>query len=63
MPPAETGITLTAEQKDLLKRWIDQGASFAPHWSFVKPVRPAIPISDASQSAAGAIDRSKLLWR
>ena len=56
MPPAETGITLTAYQIDLLRRWIDQGASFAPHWSFVKPVRPAVPALDAAEPAASAID-------
>jgi hypothetical protein len=43
MPPAETGITLSPAQIDLLKRWIDQGASYAPHWSFVKPARPGLP--------------------
>src|SRR4029450_9376117 len=37
MPPKETGITLTASQIDLLKRWIDEGASYAPHWAMVKP--------------------------
>ncbi|HEX5102989.1 MAG TPA: DUF1549 domain-containing protein, partial [Pirellulaceae bacterium] len=56
MPPAETGITLTAEQTDLLKRWIDQGASFAPHWSFVKPERPAISKLDIVEHAATPID-------
>jgi hypothetical protein len=56
MPPAETGITLTAEQKSLLTRWIDQGASFAPHWSFVKPVRPKVPTSEPIVPAASAID-------
>jgi hypothetical protein len=56
MPPVETGITLTAEQKDLLKRWIDQGASFAPHWSFVKPARPAISKFDIVGQSAGPID-------
>jgi hypothetical protein len=64
MPPAATGITLTAEQKVLLKRWIDQGASFAPHWSFVKPVRPAISKLDMVEQSGGPIDyfvRERLL--
>lgn len=43
MPPKATGITLTESQKELLKRWIDEGASYAPHWAFVKPVRHPLP--------------------
>ena len=43
MPPAATKKTLTAAQKDLLKRWIASGAEYQPHWSFIPPVRPAPP--------------------
>ncbi len=47
MPPKATGITLTEAQKELLTRWIDEGASYAPHWAFVKPVRH--PLSEVKQ--------------
>ena len=43
MPPAESGKTLTARQIELLKRWIEQGAEYQPHWSFVAPQRPGPP--------------------
>ena len=43
MPPLKTKKTLTAAEKDLLRRWIDQGASYKAHWAFVKPVRPPLP--------------------
>jgi len=43
MPPRKTGKTLTEREKDLLKRWIDQGAEYQLHWAFVKPRRPAVP--------------------
>jgi len=43
MPPAKTHKTLTAEQKDLLTRWVAEGAKYQPHWSFVAPVKPAVP--------------------
>ena len=43
MPPMDSGKTLTARQIELLKRWIEQGAEYQPHWSFVAPQRPVIP--------------------
>ena len=43
MPPPATKKELTAEQKDVLKRWIESGAKYDPHWAFVKPARPALP--------------------
>jgi hypothetical protein len=43
MPPPEVHKELKAEQKELLKRWIDEGAPWQPHWSFIKPTKPAVP--------------------
>lgn len=43
MPPLKTGKHLTEEQIDLLKRWIDQGAEWKAHWSFIKPERSPLP--------------------
>jgi hypothetical protein len=43
MPPAETGNRLTPDQVAVLRRWVEQGAPYAEHWAFVKPVRPPLP--------------------
>ena len=43
MPPPESERKLTAQQVELLKKWIDQGAKFQGHWAFEEPVRPEIP--------------------
>lgn len=43
MPPTKTGKPLTDREKELLKRWIDQGAEYQLHWAFVKPERPKVP--------------------
>src|SRR5262249_4920334 len=43
MPPASTGRTLTAQQIDVLRRWIEQGAKWQPHWSLLAPRRPELP--------------------
>jgi hypothetical protein len=43
MPPAESGPPLSADEQELLRRWIAQGAPYAVHWSFVAPQRPRVP--------------------
>ncbi|MBM3900640.1 MAG: DUF1553 domain-containing protein [Verrucomicrobia bacterium] len=43
MPPPESHKELKAEQKELIRRWILEGAAWQPHWSFLKPERPAAP--------------------
>jgi hypothetical protein len=44
MPPTESGKKLAAEQIDLLRRWIDQGAEWQAHWSFMRAERPPLPM-------------------
>jgi hypothetical protein len=57
MPPEETKKTLKPEEIALIKKWIDQGAKWDDHWSFVTPKRPALPdVSDKSWSR-NEIDR------
>ena len=49
MPPAHTNKTLTGEQIDVLRRWIDEGAAWDRHWSFEPVVRPEEPaVADAA---------------
>jgi hypothetical protein len=49
MPPPEAGPPLTPEQVATLRRWVEQGAPYAEHWSFVKPRRPPLPaVRDAA---------------
>jgi hypothetical protein len=43
MPPPAVKKPLQPEQKELLKAWIASGAEYQPHWSFIAPVRPAVP--------------------
>jgi hypothetical protein len=37
MPPPESHHLLTEQEKQLLERWIADGAAYAPHWAYVPP--------------------------
>ncbi len=50
MPPASENKPLSAAQKEILKRWIEQGATFEQHWSFRPVQRPAIPTIENQKS-------------
>ena len=43
MPPKKSNRVLTAAQKELLRRWVDEGAKWGEHWAFVAPKRPTVP--------------------
>lgn len=43
MPPESAHRQLTADEKELLKKWIKQGAVFQKHWSFEPIAKKAAP--------------------
>ncbi|GAB3900723.1 DUF1553 domain-containing protein [Larkinella knui] len=43
MPTPKSNLTLTAEEKAMLIKWIDQGAEYKEHWSLTKIEQPAVP--------------------
>ena len=58
MPPPKSNKVLTTAQRDLLGRWIAEGARYEPHWAFVPPQKPALPEIRNPQSAIrNPIDR------
>jgi len=50
MPPPASHKKLSERDISLISRWIEQGAEYQAHWSFIPPVRPEIP------AGANAID-------
>lgn len=43
MPPPKSNQTLTAAERDILRRWIAEGAEYEAHWSLIPPQSPALP--------------------
>ena len=46
MPPPESKLSLSDNEKALILRWIEQGAKWKEHWSFIAPKLPKIPKSN-----------------
>ena len=56
MPPPESNLTLTAHEKAVISRWIEDGAEYKPHWAFVKPEKRDIPEISSEDWAENPID-------
>jgi hypothetical protein len=57
MPPKNAHKpSLTAEEVQLIRAWIESGAEYEKHWAFVAPTKPAPP-KDATNWSNNAIDQ------
>lgn len=56
MPPPSSGHKLTANEIDLLGKWIAGGAKWEKHWSFIPPVRPTLPAVGTSRDLRQPLD-------
>jgi len=58
MPHARSGKPrLAPEQIDTLRRWIEAGAEWEPHWAYVPPTRPEPPSTRDGRWPRSPIDR------
>jgi mono/diheme cytochrome c family protein len=57
MPPPETHKKLLPDQIALVRRWIEQGAPWQPHWSLVAPQKAPLPKTSDDSWAKNPIDR------
>jgi hypothetical protein len=57
MPPVKTGKKLTAKEVEILTQWVKQSAPYAVHWSYAKPVKPAVPKGAAHPIDAFILER------
>jgi len=57
MPPPDSGKTLSDGEKELIRRWIEQGAHYETHWSYTAPSRPAVPFVSDEEWPQSDLDR------
>ncbi|CCH56762.1 protein of unknown function DUF1549 [Fibrisoma limi BUZ 3] len=57
MPTPESNLSLNAEEKALILRWIEQGAEYKEHWSLIAPTRPNPPKVNDEKWVKNDIDR------
>ncbi len=60
MPPPGAGPPLDSVAIEKFKRWINQGAEFEQHWSFVPPRKASVPDVPSPEWCEGVIDRFTL---
>ncbi len=57
MPPKKEHKDLKPAQIALVKAWIEEGAPWQPHWSFLAPVRPKLPEVKNTAWVRNPVDR------
>ena len=56
MPPKDSHRSISAEQKELLRKWIAEGAKYEQHWAFVTPAKAPLPEVKKKGWGSNAID-------
>ena len=57
MPPTDSKLTLSAEEIELLTRWVQQGATWENHWSFEPLQLPVVPKTKNKAWGTNEIDQ------
>ncbi|WP_242131410.1 PSD1 and planctomycete cytochrome C domain-containing protein [Aestuariivivens marinum] len=56
MPPPDSNLKLSDYEKKILTKWVEQGAEWKDHWSFIPPARPEIPKVSITNWPSNEID-------
>ncbi|WP_232065048.1 DUF1549 domain-containing protein [Rhodocytophaga rosea] len=57
MPPVESNLELSEPEKEILKKWIEQGAEYKKHWAFIPPQQSPLPEPSPDGWEHNEIDR------
>lgn len=60
MPPPSSPKQLTATERELLRRWIAEGAEYRDHWSFLPLAKVTPPRSPGTRNGIDAFIRDRL---
>ena len=56
MPPPKSNLALNENEIALIKKWIEQGAKYKPHWAFIPPTQKEIPAVEHEDWPVNEID-------
>ncbi|TQO39739.1 cytochrome c [Arenibacter algicola] len=56
MPPPNSNLSLNSYEKNLIKKWIEQGAKFEKHWAYIPPKKNEAPETDRTDWGQNEID-------
>ncbi len=56
-PPSAAKRPINDAEKAVIKRWIDEGAAYEPHWAFQPPAAPPAPVSEGDRWSKNDLDR------
>lgn len=48
MPPPESKLNLSANEINVIKQWLAQGAKYEGHWAFQPPAKPKVPMIEST---------------
>ncbi|WP_162415876.1 PSD1 and planctomycete cytochrome C domain-containing protein [Cyclobacterium roseum] len=57
MPPPESNLKLSERDKQLIRKWIQQGAEYETHWAFVPPKKHTPPENNHPGWSSHPIDK------
>ncbi|MFK7767534.1 MAG: PSD1 and planctomycete cytochrome C domain-containing protein [Mariniblastus sp.] len=57
MPPPDSGRSISDREKQILSKWVQQGAKYETHWAFVPPKKSNLPKTQNTKWGRNSIDQ------
>ncbi|MEW4565761.1 DUF1553 domain-containing protein [Bremerella sp. JC770] len=57
MPPPDSNRSVSKQEIALIRRWIEEGAEYEPHWAFRRIEKPAVPQLEKDDWSRNEIDK------